>query len=125
MHTPRSSTPVGFRQLPGGGIINQNPVLSLKTFMDRPVKAPPTQPLVNESEPITVPEQSAVVEIPKEEPVLEAPPEQPQSDVVYIPIPRKLACIAGVATPIILVLQAGMTGYDLYVKHTSGTTQAS
>lgn len=41
------------------------------------------------------------------------------NDFVYVPIPKKLACIAGVAAPIFIVIQAGMTGYDLFKQNKS------
>lgn len=136
MNTPRSQTPTGFKKLPNGGIVSTflgNPQSILPTQQSASATNPMLQlnlPIDGLQEQVEAEQQPAVVDIPEEgnhEPLTSVvtpsvvnftPADLRHEDgVVYIPIPKKLACLAGIATPIIIVLQAGLTGYDLYSKH--------
>lgn len=124
MQTPR--LPAGYVETRGGGMRlvhpNPPPTNPMENIVDHSV---PPLTFNNESndsqvhntndesdhEPIEEDSQTTV-SIPVE------PVTQPNDteDFVYVPIPKKLACVAGVAAPVFILIQAGVAGYDLYKK---------
>jgi hypothetical protein len=123
--------PAGFRMLPSGGIVGTPRVsvppptvpdlmLNTREPVDDSTVFHQTPQMSSDDEPDTFAGERTDIQEDASVPIPVDPADVREgNDFVYVPIPKKLACIAGVAAPIFIVIQAGMTGYDLFKQNKS------